>query len=348
MENEWTEIPKYPKYEASREGKILGPRGIMKGTIHNEYIRVTVRNEDGEKDEYVHKLIALTYIENVDNKPTVDHINRDKLDNRVENLRWATMKEQNENKDKCEHKNSRRSVYQLDKNGNIIKKWDSIADAENYLKLPHKGHISAVCKNKIKTYAGYGWKYAIDVDVNEDNEEWFIAKIPKLNPEQHNVIYVTKSGKIKKPNGEIITGTLHRKEYLKVGISIYDNIFETSISSKSISVHKIIANTFLDKVEGKTKVNHKNGIKTDNRLENLEYVTTLENNLHAIEIGLKKPNFNGKNSKAIIRLTMGGQEIETYPSVSEAARVLGLTTSNICAALKGKSKFCYNSLWKYA
>lgn len=47
----------------------------------------------------VHRLVADAFIPNPDNKATVDHINRNKIDNRVENLRWATMLEQSINKE---------------------------------------------------------------------------------------------------------------------------------------------------------------------------------------------------------------------------------------------------------
>lgn len=59
----------------------------------NGYCEVTIR----PRRYSVHRLIAETFITNPEHKPTVDHINRVRDDNRVENLRWATHKEQNEN-----------------------------------------------------------------------------------------------------------------------------------------------------------------------------------------------------------------------------------------------------------
>lgn len=62
-----------------------------KGT--NGYMKVGIHG----KTYSVHRLIAEAFIQNKDNKPTVDHLNRDKSDNRVCNLRWATHREQRDN-----------------------------------------------------------------------------------------------------------------------------------------------------------------------------------------------------------------------------------------------------------
>lgn len=60
-----------------------------------------------------------------------------------------------------------------------------------------------------------------------------------------------------------------------------------SINRKPIYIHRLVAQAFLPNPEGKATVNHKNGIKDDNRLENLEWCTQSENNQHAYDIGLR-------------------------------------------------------------
>lgn len=71
---------------------------------------------------------------------------------------------------------------------------------------------------------------------------------------------------------------------------------------KHVRIHRLVAENFIPRVEGKNDVNHKNGLKTDNRIKNLEWVTKYENRRHAVDTGLwksKNPSrgINRYNSK---------------------------------------------------
>lgn len=91
----WKPIPGLDGYEASDEGEIRNKNlKIIGGKNGFPYIGIKLKDK---KTYRVHVLIAKTFIPNPDNKPHVDHINRDKLDNRACNLRWVTVQENIQN-----------------------------------------------------------------------------------------------------------------------------------------------------------------------------------------------------------------------------------------------------------
>ncbi len=82
--------------------------------------------------------------------------------------------------------------------------------------------------------------------------------------------------------------SLRTKKILKNGFSRGYPKVNLSIDSKKtmFEIHRLVAIAFIPNTENKRYVNHINGIKTDNRLENLEWVTASENNIHAYNTGL--------------------------------------------------------------
>ena len=91
----WKDIKDYPNYQVSNLGNIKSKlRGIISLSQHNgNYLEVRLSKNGIKIKKKIHQLVALNFILNPDNKLEIDHINRNKKDNRVENLRWATRSE---------------------------------------------------------------------------------------------------------------------------------------------------------------------------------------------------------------------------------------------------------------
>ena len=97
------EIAGYPNYIIYEDGKVwskIGKGRFLKPSANSDdYLYVILCNDGIQKLKKIHRLIALHYISNPENKPEVDHIDRDRQNNNIDNLRWATRSENNSNKE---------------------------------------------------------------------------------------------------------------------------------------------------------------------------------------------------------------------------------------------------------
>jgi hypothetical protein len=148
---EYKKIKEYENYEINEYGEIRNIKTgkILKPYLQQGYYRISlIKEKNVKKSEAVHRLVAITFITNIDDKPIIDHINQNKTDNHVLNLRWSTYKEnaKNVNLEKRKQKTNRiKSKISL-RFCEDVKKWfvvtknkkvdfENLDDAFNYLKL---------------------------------------------------------------------------------------------------------------------------------------------------------------------------------------------------------------------
>jgi hypothetical protein len=117
----WRSINNYIKYEVSTHGRVRNAKSgrILKPQTDSDgYLFVRLSKDGKCKNHKIHRLIAQEFIDNPHNKPCVDHINRDRKDNFLDNLRWCTASENSRNKTKRKDNSSGINGVCYNKSGN--------------------------------------------------------------------------------------------------------------------------------------------------------------------------------------------------------------------------------------
>lgn len=149
--------------------------------------------------------------------------------------------------------------------------------------------------------------------------------------------------------------TIHTKSNGYQYVQLYkDNIM------KNLHIHRLVAQAFIPNPENKPQINHIDGNKQNNNIDNLEWSTSNENNKHKWDIGLQKPSkkqsiiTKGNNrkykSKPIDQLDLNGNYIRTWLNAHEASRQLGIDRSTISQCCRGgrRNKTAGGYKWRFA
>lgn len=127
--SEFKEYPKNTDYRVSKDGRVYSilSKKILNGYENNGYLKISVSVDGRKRNVPVHRMVAETFLENPDNLPMVDHIDRNKLNNRVDNLRWVTASENARNSDHID--SVMMPIIGTDNEGRILHIFDSISSS---------------------------------------------------------------------------------------------------------------------------------------------------------------------------------------------------------------------------
>ena len=150
---------------------------------------------------------------------------------------------------------------------------------------------------------------------------------------------ISSNGNVRnKTTKKILKGRKSKSGYLQVSIK-----FDGEEKFKNKYIHRLVAEAFIENKYNKKEVNHKDGNKLNNNLDNLEWVTSSENQKHRHSIGINKTS-----NRRIGKFNLNGQLIKEYNSIIEAAEEEnnGIRVS-IDNVLQGKRFTLKGYVWKY-
>ena len=145
---------------------IIKEKILKNGLKENGYLHVVLWKNSKHKTFYIHRLVALIFIPNQENKKEVNHIDGNKQNNIYSNLEWANSSENKKHAYKLGLKNSKkgyensksRKIKQLNKENNILNIFMCMREASRTTNISYSS-IWACCNNKRKSAGGYVWRY---------------------------------------------------------------------------------------------------------------------------------------------------------------------------------------------
>ena len=167
----WKDVTNYEGiYQVSNTGKVKrilpnGKERLLRGKKDKDgYTEIILSKKQKKAYFRLHRLVAKAFIPNPENKPEVNHKDKNKQNNSVCNLEWATTVENIRHSFALGRKVSTTPVLQFSANGELLAYFDSIKEAAQTANVK-QSNISACCNSRLKTVGGYIWRYKAGVSI---------------------------------------------------------------------------------------------------------------------------------------------------------------------------------------
>lgn len=318
----WRVHPLYKNYEASNLGRIRNKntKKIKKQWLHPHMRFMVSLSNKSKSKSYSSSRFILECFGGLNKNMECDHIDSNPKNNNIDNLRWVNHKENINNKNSKAKYNPSKTTNKIigiecyDLNYALFKKFKSIKEAVMFLKsekninITHSNIIRAL-NDKKRTAYGYRWKYSKEILLKNE----IFKKHPFLD------IKISNMGRIMFKNGRISYGYKDKDGYY---------IIEEPNTRRKFKVHRLVAETFIPNTNCKPFVNHINANRQDNRLENLEWCTPIENAM--------SKETHKKHSFPIKVYDIDGKFIKKFDSIRECCKEMNLHRSNVYLVLNNK------------
>lgn len=313
-------------YKVSNRGAVMNKFGKLMTLFKNKsgYLFCCLYINGKQVNPYVHRLIMIAFVENPKNLAIVNHIDGNKTNNCLENLEWTNQSENAKhsyaiNKDQ---KGNHREIIQYDgpDKKNIIATFASVNEAAKKLNRERttiSRDLSGVLKNPFHLGYAKDKTTILDKDAFESINEYKDYLIHR--------------------DGRIYTTKMNHFMTFQV-----NNGYQTVLfGDKRILVHQLVAKQFLPMIENKSQVNHIDGDKLNNHVDNLAWVDNSENQFHAFETGLK-------STRTVKQYLLDGTFVREYASIVEIKKLFGLKTCSVSQCCRKIIKQTYGYIWRYA